>query len=134
MAIGHAVMAPPASPSPRAHTFSSAGRSDRGNGPIDAVVSVKAGGCLRVFDLKGLSGKTEVFQLSYGGVDAPGTTGIMSRMALARQVCMHASSRHRSISHAPHHLHARRGSRITPGGQQGARHAHRRGLRGHRRL
>ena len=30
-------------------------------------------------------GRTTVFELQYGGVEAPGTTGLMSRMGLARQ-------------------------------------------------
>ena len=57
----------------------------RHSGSIDAVLSVKAGGCLNVYNLQDLSGRRTVTELSYGGVDAPGTTGLMSRMGLARQ-------------------------------------------------
>ena len=55
------------------------------SGSIDAVVSVKSGGCLNVYNLNGLAGRQVVTELAYGGVDAPGTTGLMSRMGLARQ-------------------------------------------------
>ena len=57
----------------------------RHSGPIGATLAVKAGGCTRVFDLSSLDGRRTVYELSYGGVDAPGTTGLLSRMALARQ-------------------------------------------------
>jgi hypothetical protein len=55
------------------------------SGPISATLSVKAGGCMRVFELSDLSGRSNIYNLQYGGVDAPGTTGMMSRMSLARQ-------------------------------------------------
>jgi len=60
-------------------------RSRYPTGAIDAVLVIRAGGCLRLFNADDLSGRSTIFELSYGGVDAPGTTGLLSRMALARQ-------------------------------------------------
>ena len=56
-------------------------------GAVGATLTVNAGGCKRIFEYSDIGGEdgTPTYELSYGGVDAPGTTGLMSRMSLARQ-------------------------------------------------
>ena len=76
------------------------GRKSYSSGTIPFTVAVKAGGCLRVFEdsFSGNSGVRDVFTLQYGGVGAPGTTGLLSRMELARQAKAWANARRRLVA------------------------------------